>query len=488
MKRYEKLAEQIAEMIRTDVLRPGDKTPSIRQASARFGVSPSTVFKAYYQLESRGLIRARERSGYYVCDNAHKQLPEPTPTLPAVGSTRVAVSDLIFSVLDAFGDSDIAPLGAAFPASQLFPLQKLSQSLCRANRNEQSVTALGNLSPGNQGLRRAIARRYMTAGMEVAADEIIITNGALEGLTLALQAVTKPGDIVAIESPGFYAALQTIQLLNLRAIEIPMSPHEGLDLEVLEDALKDNDISACWCMTSFQNPLGSTMSQNRKQALVELLAEHNVPLIEDDVYGELYFGNTYPAPAKKYDQKGLVIHCGSFSKSLAPGYRIGWMLPGGYFETLRRAKLTTSLSASVPAQLAIADYLEQGQYDRHLRRLRIFLEDQQAEMAAAIATYFPVGTKVSRPSGGYFLWLELPEDIDSMALYQCALEEGINFAPGPIFSASGDYRNCIRLNYGLPKDSICSAIKTLGELATSMIKMTGDSTGLNPGAKFPVDS
>ena len=468
MKRYENLAEQIAEMIRSGVLSPGDKAPSVRQASTRFGVSPSTVFQAYYLLESRGLVRARERSGYYVCENVQKLLPEPTPTNPAVTSTEVAVSDLVFSVLDAVSDSDIAPLGAAFPASHLFPLQRLGQSLCRANRGITPASGVKNLSPGNEGLRRAIARRYMTAGMSVSADEIIITNGALEGLTLALQTLTKPGDIVAIESPGFYAALQTIQLLNLRAIEIPMNPNEGLDLEVLEDVLEKNNISACWCMTSLQNPLGSTMSQPGKRALVELLGKHNVPLIEDDVYGELYFGNTYPQPAKQFDREGLVVHCGSFSKSLAPGYRIGWVIPGRYFEEIRRAKLTTSLSASVPAQLAIADYLQRGQYDRHLRKLRNTLEDQQTEMAAAIASYFPKGTKVSRPLGGYFLWLELPEGIDTMALYQRSLGEGINFAPGPIFSASGEYRNCMRLNYGLPRDCIGPAIKTLGKLASAM--------------------
>lgn len=468
MKRYEKLADQIAEMIRTGLLAPGDKAPSVRQASSRFGVSPSTVFQAYYLLESRGLVRARERSGYYICDNAQRALPELTRTNPAVKSTAVSVSDLVFSVLDAVGDSDIAPLGAAFPAAELFPLDRLSQSLGRANRGSTADTVSRNLSPGNKVLRQAIARRYMSAGVTVSADDIIVTNGALEGLTLALQTLTRPGDTVAIESPGFYAALQLIQLLNLRAIEIPMNPDEGLDLEVLEEALENNDIRACWCMTSFQNPLGSSMSETRKKALVALLGKHGVPLIEDDVYAELYFGTTFPQPAKTFDHTGQVVHCGSFSKSLAPGYRIGWVLPGRYFEAIRRAKLTTSLSASVPAQLALADYLQRGHYDRHLRRLRIVLEDQQAEMAAAVANYFPGGTKVSRPKGGYFLWLELPGEIDTMVLYQRALLEGINFAPGPMFSASGDYRNCMRLNYGIARASIRPAIKRLGALAQAM--------------------
>jgi DNA-binding transcriptional MocR family regulator len=468
MKRYEKLAEQIAEMIRGGLLGPGDKAPSVRQASARFGVSPSTVFQAYYLLESRGLVRARERSGYYVCDNVHQQLPELTRTNPVVRSTEVSINELVFSVLDAVGDSDIAPLGAAFPSPDLFPLGKLSRSLNRANRAPQANVGSKNLSPGNEVLRQAIARRYMSAGVPVSADEIIITNGALEGLTLALQTLTKPGDTVAIESPGFYAALQLIQLLNLRAIEIPMNPQEGLDLDVLEEALEQHDVRVCWCMTNFQNPLGSSMSASRKRALVALLKSHDIPLIEDDVYAELYFGTTYPQPAKTFDENGLVIHCGSFSKSLAPGYRIGWVLPGRYFEPMRRIKLTTSLSASVPAQLAIADYLQLGQYDRHLRKLRILLEDQQAEMATAVANYFPSGTKISRPKGGYFLWLELPGEIDTMSLYQLALEEGINFAPGPMFSVSGEYRNCMRLNYGLQRSCIRNAIETLGRLAKQM--------------------
>ncbi len=469
MKRYETLAEVVAEMIRSGVLAPGDKAPSVRQASAQYGVSPSTVFQAYYLLESRGLIRARERSGYYVNDNVEKLLPEPAPTKPACSSTEVTVNDLIFSVLDAMQHPDIAALGAAFPAAQLFPLQKLSQSLCRANRTMDPSGGRTNLTPGNETLRRAISRRYMTAGVTISADEVIVTNGALEALTLGLQAVTKPGDVVAIESPGFYAALQTIQMLNLRAIEIPMNPNNGLDLAALESALQHSGISACWCMTSFQNPLGSTMPDSKKKALVTLLAKHEVPLIEDDVYGELYFGSTYPRPAKAFDEKGLVIHCGSFSKSLAPGYRIGWAVPGRYFERLRRAKLMTTLSACVPTQLAIANYLQKGNYDRHLRKLRHLLEDQQSQMSNAIATHFPAGTKVSRPLGGYFLWIELPQEIDAMALYRLSLQQGISLAPGPIFSASGDYKNCIRLNYGLPEGCITPAIETLGRLAHKLM-------------------
>ncbi|CAA0118168.1 2-aminoadipate transaminase [Halioglobus japonicus] len=470
MKRYEQLADVVAQMIRSDVLAPGDKVPSIRQASAQHGVSPSTVFQAYYLLESRGLIRARERSGYYVSENVRKLLPEPAPSLPISSSTEVSVNDTIFSVLDAMQHPELVPLGAAFPSSELFPLDKLSQSLRRANRVGNSAGADTNLSPGNELLRRAISRRYMTAGVPVSPEDIIITNGALEALTLSLQTVAQPGDVVAIESPGFYAALQAIQMLKLKAVEIPMDSGAGMNLAALEEALERQTISACWCMTNFQNPLGSTMTTSKKKALVELLAKYEVPLIEDDVYAELYFGNNYPQPAKAFDDKGLVILCSSFSKSLAPGYRIGWAVPGRYFEKIRRAKLMTTLSACVPAQLALADYLHKGLYDRYLRKLRQLLEDQQLLMSTAVATHFPPGTRISRPKGGFFLWVELPAEVDTMALYRLALEQGVSIAPGPIFSASGDYSHCLRLNYGLPRAALGPAVETVGRLACALMK------------------
>lgn len=468
MKLYEKLAEQIAEMIRSGMLASGSKAPSVRQASAQYGVSPSTVFQAYYLLESRGLIRARERSGYYVSENIDNLLPEPDPTRPKVLSANVNVSELVFSVLEAMRDTDVAQLGSAFPASELFPLQKLAQSLARANRNADPNNRESSLTPGNEDLRRAIALRYMTAGVSVSARDIIITDGAMEGLSLALQAITKPGDVVAIESPGFYAALQTIERLNLKAIEIPMDPNEGMNLDVLEEILGNQVISACWCMTNFQNPLGCSMPEQKKKALVDLLAKFEVPLIEDDVYGELYFGNKYPRPAKTFDEKGLVLHCGSFSKSLAPGYRIGWILAGRFYESVRRAKLMTTVSASVPAQLALADYLQQGHYDRHLRKLRHTLEDQQAHMVKAIAAFFPSGCKVTRPRGGYFLWIELPISVDSLELYRLCLKQGINLAPGPIFSSTENYAHCIRLNYGQVIDKTNAAMKTVGLLAREL--------------------
>ncbi|AEJ13585.1 PLP-dependent aminotransferase family protein [Pseudomonas plecoglossicida] len=468
MKRYERFADDIAELIRSGVLGPGQRVPSVRYASQTHGVSPSTVFQAYYLLERRGLIRARPRSGYFVNAHAPRQFSEPQALQPVSESTDVDVSALVFSILDSIKDPNTVPFGSAFPSPELFPLQRLSRSLASASRSMDPRMVVTDLSPGNPQLRRQIALRYMVGGLMLPMEELLITNGALEALNLCLQAVTQPGDLVAIEAPAFYACLQVLERLKLKAVEIPVHPREGMDLGVLAQTLEKHPVKAVWCMTNFQNPVGASMPEAKKQALVELLARHQVPLIEDDVYAELYYAQQAPKPAKAFDTQGLVMHCGSFAKSLAPGYRIGWVAAGRFAQKIERLKLMTSLCASMPAQAAIADYLQHGGYDRHLRKLRYALEGQQANMLAAIARHFPAQTRVSQPSGGYFLWLELPEQMDALKLFHMALAQGISIAPGPIFSPTRRFGNCIRLNYGSPwHEDAERAMETLGRIIRS---------------------
>ncbi|AHD14353.1 MULTISPECIES: GntR family transcriptional regulator MpaR [Pseudomonas] len=468
MKRYERFADDIAELIRSGVLGPGQRVPSVRYASQTHGVSPSTVFQAYYLLERRGLIRARPRSGYFVNAHAPRQFSEPQALQPVSESTDVDVSALVFSILDSIKDPNTVPFGSAFPSPELFPLQRLSRSLASASRSMDPRMVVTDLSPGNPQLRRQIALRYMVGGLMLPMEELLITNGALEALNLCLQAVTQPGDLVAIEAPAFYACLQVLERLKLKAVEIPVHPREGMDLGVLAQTLEKHPVKAVWCMTNFQNPVGASMPEAKKQALVELLARHQVPLIEDDVYAELYYSQQAPKPAKAFDTQGLVMHCGSFAKSLAPGYRIGWVAAGRFAQKIERLKLMTSLCASMPAQAAIADYLQHGGYDRHLRKLRYALEGQQANMLAAIARHFPAQTRVSQPSGGYFLWLELPEQMDALKLFHMALAQGISIAPGPIFSPTRRFGNCIRLNYGSPwHEDAERAMETLGRIIRS---------------------
>ncbi len=468
MKRYERFADDIAELIRSGVLGPGQRVPSVRYASQTHGVSPSTVFQAYYLLERRGLIRARPRSGYFVNAHAPRQFSEPQALEPLSESTEVDVSGLVFSILDSIKDPSTVPFGSAFPSPELFPLQRLSRSLASASRAMDPRMVVTDLSPGNPQLRRQIALRYMVGGLMLPMEELLITNGALEALNLCLQAVTEPGDLVAIEAPAFYACLQVLERLKLKAVEIPVHPREGMDLAVLAQTLDKHPVKAVWCMTNFQNPVGASMPEAKKQALVELLRHHQVPLIEDDVYAELYYSQQAPKPAKAFDTQGLVMHCGSFAKSLTPGYRIGWVAAGRFAQKIERLKLMTSLCASMPAQAAIADYLQHGGYDRHLRKLRYALEGQQANMLAAIARHFPAQTRVSQPSGGYFLWLELPEQMDALKLFHMALAQGISIAPGPIFSPTRRFGNCIRLNYGTPwNENAERAMETLGRIIRS---------------------
>jgi DNA-binding transcriptional MocR family regulator len=414
MKRYERYAQEIANLIRAQTLRPGDRLPSVRQASASRKISPATVFAAYYLLEDQGLIVARARSGYYVKPQALPLQAEPVTAPPGAQSTPVEISALVFAVLESTRQADVVPLGSAFPSPTLFPLDKLARCLTPAMRKLAPERLVEDLTQGNERLRRQISLRYATSGTAVEPDEVVITHGAMEALNLCLQAVTQPGDVVAVESPTFYSALQALERLNLRAVEVATHPRDGIDLDSLAAVLQSHPVKACWFMPSFQNPLGSLMPPSRKQALVELLARHQVPLIEDDVYGELYFGLNRPPPAKAFDQQGLVMHCSSFSKCLAPGYRVGWVAAGRFAGQVQRLKLMTTLSTAIPSQLAISEFLQGGGYERHLRQLRLTLAAQQALALRLIAEHFPAGTRVTRPQGGYFLWLELPAHIDTL--------------------------------------------------------------------------
>ncbi|MEH0165592.1 PLP-dependent aminotransferase family protein [Roseateles microcysteis] len=469
MKRYEQLADEMGEQVRNGSLRAGERLPSVREVSASRRVSPSTVFKAYYLLEARGLIEARPRSGYFVTARTAKPRAEPAANAAAEQAQSVAVSELVFQVLGHARQQDLVPLGSAFASPALFPLAPLARSVGRALRRLDPWRTVEDLSPGSETLRRQIALRYLAAGSSVDATEIVITNGAMEALNLCLEALTQPGDLVAIEAPCFYAALQALERRGLRAVEVATNPRSGVDLASLRAVLARYPVKACWFMPNFQNPLGSLMPEERKRELVAILAERGIPLIEDDVYAELYFGRHRPLPAKAFDQRGLVLHCGSFSKSLAPGYRVGWTAAGRFAGEIARRKLMSSLATALPSQEGISDYLQQGGYDRHLRQLRHTLSMHQAKVLRAIAKHFPPGTRVTQPEGGYFLWVELPGSINALQLHRLALSQQISVAPGQLFSADQRFASFLRLNCGHPGDRRSEqAIKTLGQIARSL--------------------
>ncbi|MBW9103821.1 PLP-dependent aminotransferase family protein [Paraburkholderia phenoliruptrix] len=479
MKLYEKLAEEITEAVRRGVFAAGERIPSVRQASQQHGVSIKTVLHAYALLESRGIVETRPQSGYFVREAAvnafrpemrrtdGKTRPPAPPAAPV--AAEVDVSRLVLSTLRSIRAHDAVPFGSPYPDPSLFPWRRINQYANAIARRQASWNLMDDLPPGNPELIRQIARRYTENGMPVDPGELIITLGATEAINLSLQAVAKPGDTVAVESPTYYAMLHAIERLGMRAIEVATHPVDGIDIDALAQVIAKQKIAACMVMPNFQNPLGFRMPDARKQQLVELLAAQQIPVIENDVYQELYFGETRPSTLKSFDTQGLVLHCASFSKSLTASYRIGWALPGRYRAQVEKLKFLNTLTTPSVPQVAVADYLRQDGYDRHLRHVRKVYRQQASIMSAMVRRFFPAGTRISSPQGGYVLWVELPQSVDSMKLYQAALARSITVGPGMMFSTRNHFRHFIRLNYSYPWTAQSeAALKTLGELATQM--------------------
>jgi DNA-binding transcriptional MocR family regulator len=467
---YESLAAEIEKLVADGVLREGDKIPSVRQASLHHKLSISTVLRAYALLESRGVIESRPQSGYFV--RARPSLPIVPAARPASEmalSADVDVSRLVLKTLRSIGNDGAVPLGSPYPDPACFPHERLSRYANAIARGLEQWGVINDLPPGHPELIRQIVRRHLKNGLMVDQGEVIVTVGATEAINLCLQAVAQPGDVIAVESPTYYAMLHAIERLGMRAVEVPTHPNEGIDLAALEHVIEEHTIAACMVMPNFQNPLGFRMSDERKRALVELTARHGLPVIENDVYNELYFDERHPTSLKSFDSDGLVLHCASFSKSLTSAYRIGWALPGRYTAQVEKLKFLSTLATSSLPQLAIAEYLKNNSYDAHLRKMRKRFAQQARIMAAAVLRFFPHGTRVSTPQGGYVLWVELPGGVESMALYARALEEGITVGPGNMFSARGTFNHFIRLNYSYPWTArIEAAVKRLGQLVAEL--------------------
>jgi DNA-binding transcriptional MocR family regulator len=469
-KLYEQVADRLCDAIATGSLRPGDRLPSVRQLSNQERVSISTVLQAYVHLESLGLVETRPQSGHYVRRRERPRPAEPQVSRPATTASPVSVSALVSRVYRAAGDPRVVQLGASIPSPELLPTQRLNRELATLAREAGDLGVEYDMPPGCLELRQQIARRSLEWGCSLSPDELITTCGASEAIYLALRAVARTGDTIAIESPAYYGTLQAIESLGLRALEIPSHPRHGLELEALEAALEKRRVAAVLTVPSFSNPLGSCMPDEHRERLVALLARHDIPLIEDDIYGDLFFGPERPRSCKAFDTEGRVLLCGSFSKTLAPGYRVGWIAPGRYRERVELLKFAQTVATATLPQLAIASFLRSGGYDRHLRALRRRLAAQMEQMTEAIAEHFPEGTCVTRPTGSSLLWVEMPATVDALALHSRALEAGISIAPGPIFSAQPQrYSHFIRMSCSQPwSPRIEAAVATLGSLARSL--------------------
>lgn len=462
---YATLANTLRTGIEGGAYQPGERMPGVRTLSTQQGVSIATAVMAYRTLEQEGFLESRQRSGFYVRPRAAVAAPEPRVSAPTPRPRPVTGQELVLHLAQATHDPAIVNLGAAVPAPEFVPMQAIERALVKAARHHRVRAATYAFPPGDPELRRQIARRMGEAGCPVHPDEVVITNGCQEALTLALRAVTQPGDVVAIESPAYYGLLQVIDSLGLEALEIPTHPRDGLALDALELALERWPVKACVAVPNFSNPLGYRMSDPNKLRLVSLLARSGIPLIEDDIYGDLGFRTPRPLICKGLERQADVIYCASFSKTLSPGLRIGWIAPGRHLERISYLKYISNLATSSLPQIAVAELLGSGQYDRHLRAVRSQFAAAVTRMTEAVISHFPEGIRVSQPAGGYVIWVELPKGTDSIRLAQRALEKGISIAPGPIFSATQKYRNFIRLSCACKWDArVERALATLGLL------------------------
>jgi DNA-binding transcriptional MocR family regulator len=466
---YLRVAEQLERQILEDVLNIGDKLPSVRALSKAQGISVSTALQAYYHLEGKGLIESRPQSGYYVRFNPQRFPERPSCSEPALAARNKNVDAIISEVYDNWTDSRITRFSLSVPAPELLPVARLNKAMMQALRDMPANGTSYEQVKGNPELRRQIARWALNWEGRLSEDDLITTAGTMNAISYALMALTRPGDTVAVESPSYFGTLRLLNSLGLKVLELPTHPDTGIDPGDLRKALQQHPIKACLFVTNFGNPLGHCMPDAQKEEIVRVLSLHGIPLIEDDLYGDVYFGKKRPRSCKSFDEEGNVLWCGSVSKTLAPGYRVGWIAPGRHYDAIKRLKLYHSITNASPEQAAVANFLATGRYEHHLRQLRQQLYANSLQYIRAISDYFPEGTRVTRPQGGFILWVELEKGIDTYELYQQAIRHRISIAPGAMFTMQDRYHHCMRLSYGMPwTGPLEDALKKLGSLIREM--------------------
>ncbi|MDT0644811.1 PLP-dependent aminotransferase family protein [Zunongwangia sp. F363] len=447
--KYLRIAEVIERQILNNTLRAGDKIPSLRTLCREYGVSQNTALNAYYYLEGKMLIEARPQSGYYVSFSNARIPSIPKKTNPSTIANHGDSELLVSKVYGNLGENGHLALSLGTPANELLPIAKLNKALIQATRDLKGSGVASDKVEGNERLRRQIARWAFAMESHLTHEDIITTSGCLNALSYCMMAVAEKGDTVAMESPVSFGMLQLAEALGIKVLELPTHPQNGVDLNAFEDALKSKQVKASLLISNFSNPLGSCMADKNKETAVILSEKYNKPLIENDINGDVYFGKYRPKSCKTFDKTGIVLWCGSISKTLAPGYRVGWVAPGKFKEKVLRLKLFLTIASTSVTQEVIANFLETGRYENHLRKLRATLHGNMLKYSQIIGKYFPERTMASRPQGGFVIWVELPVKIDTMEVYEKTSRREISYAPGRIFSLQNQYNNCLRLNYGL---------------------------------------
>lgn len=468
--KYDQVTRYINDLIEKGELKPGDKAPSLRNLSKQLSVSIATVSQSYLNLEDQGVLKAKPQSGFFV-DNQVGQINDiPKSATTSAQPRKVRFGELFEEIFRNADNPRIIPFGVSAPSMEYLPVKSLTRATRSIISRHPKRCMDFIFPPGDRKLREQIALQYRHTSTRVSADDIIITSGATEALSLSLQTVAKRGDIIAVESPTYFAVLRMIEKMGMLALEIDTDPETGMNLEALEEAFDTMDIKAVLASPNISNPLGCLMPEENKRALVNMLAERDIPMIEDDVYGSIYFGDKAPRPAKSYDLNNLVLSCSSFSKSLAPGYRIGWVLAGRYKNKIRELKQATFSATSSINQLAMAEFLSSGQYDRHLVRLRKDMRDQIDQGRYLVSKSFPEETCISNPQGGNVLWVEMPRGCNGIDIFNRALQQNIGITPGILFSATRRFKNYLRINCGAPWNEVNQAgMETLGKIVTDTL-------------------
>ena len=464
---YKQLSEQLADQIRQGIYKTAEKLPSVRNLAKQQNISVSTVLMSYNTLEDWGLIEVRPKSGYYVKALANKRLDAPQIKQSTPAPNEVTTSQLVMAVMRDSSDARFISLGAAIPASDFPILNQLKKVFAQIVRTEKFLGVGYDSTKGCESLRRQLARRAVDAGIHVSPENIVITAGCQGAIGLCLRALCQPGDIVAVETPGYYGLLQLIESLGLKAIEIPSDSVTGMSIDALKLALEQWPIKAILSVPSFSNPIGALMPDKSKKELVELIYEYDIPFIEDDIYGELGYSEQRPKAVKAFDTRGQVLLCSSVSKVLEPQLGLGWVMPGKYLEQIEYERFLSSSSHFRLPQLAVAEVLSRGSFDRHLRLARETYRQRRDRLTDLVCQHFPEDTRLSKPQGGFVSWLQLPNQVNATQLYMKAKEQGIIIAPGEIFSSNPQkYRHSIRLSYAneWTKERE-SAIQLLGRLA-----------------------
>jgi len=443
--RYKQIADDYIAEIRSGSLETGTRLPSLRRLAQLHDVSITTAMNCYHLLEELGWAASRPQSGFYV--TLPLSAATETPQFPQFTSSKTDPSQIGPAGYNA-SVANPGPLGLSLLGPQALPTEALQRSLRRASQRQGASVHLYPDPQGNLILRQALQQHFSTSHLSLPAEQLVITNGCIDAIRTALEVTTKPGDPVAITSPCFSGLLDLLSGLNRIVVEIP-STSEGIDIDQLEQQMQQGNIRAALFSTSHMNPSGITLSAAQKERLALLANRYQIPMIEDDVYIELGHDNAQPLPAKHWDKEGYILWCGAVSKTLAAGYRVGWCLPGRYLEQYVRLRSIQSYGVSTPVQAALADFIDTGQYLRHLKRTRQFLACNAREYHHFLREQLPEAARISQPEGGMVFWLQIP-GLNYAQLQQALQQDNIDIRLGSAFSTLALYNDCLRINFGWP--------------------------------------